>query len=123
MLALKGLRVWTGTDTSHVLGVAPVPGGAHPGAQSCGTTGADAGLICPAGEMDEGQRVGGGACLPGHCVGGGTHYKLTVMVTSSDTLRLHSGELDGGQRMGCAKGCVDIVYEVALFLFLLYKWL
>lgn len=41
--------------------------------------------------------------LPGHCVGGGGHYRLTVTVTSSNTLRLHSGELHGGQMMGCAK--------------------
>lgn len=31
--------------------------------------------------------------LPGHCVGGGSHYRLTVRVTNRDTGRLHSREL------------------------------
>lgn len=34
-----------------------------------------------------------GVSLHGHCVGGGSHYRLTVTVTSSSTARLHSGEL------------------------------
>lgn len=67
--------------------------------QSCGS-GADAGLH-PAGKMDEGQHVE--SLPPWSLCGGGSHYRLTVTVTSSDTLKLHSGELDGRQTMGCAK--------------------
>lgn len=44
--------------------------GACPGPKSCGS-GTNAGP-CPAGKMDEGQ-CGGRVCLPGHCVGGGSH--------------------------------------------------
>lgn len=64
-------------------------------------------------KMNEGQCVcvclSGGVCLPGHCVGRDSHYGLTVMVTSSDTLRLLSGELAVDRRWDVQRLC-DIVH-------------
>lgn len=53
--------------------------------------------------------LSGGVCLPGHCVGRDSHYGLTVMVTSSDTLRLLSGELAVDRRWDVQRLC-DIVH-------------
>lgn len=82
------------------MGVARCQGGSMSWLLNCGN-GSDAGL-CAAGEMDEGECVGE-SLPPWSCVGGGSHYRLTVMVTSTDTMKLYSRELDGGQTMGCAK--------------------
>lgn len=49
--------------------------------------------------------LSGGVCLPGHCVGRDSHYGLTVMVTSSDTLRLLSGELAVDRRWDVQRLC------------------
>lgn len=78
--------------------------------QSCERAG-DPGLF-PAGKMDEGQSVcvyvcvyGGGGGVASMVIvwGEGSHYRLTVTVTSSSTMGVHPGELDGGQATGCAK--------------------
>lgn len=94
-----------------------MPGRKHVWWSEAVAVGADA-VLRPAGKMDEGHYFRGRVCLPGHCVGGGSHYILTVTVTSSDTLRLLSGELDGGRTVGCAK-VVWTLYARCIVRFLL----
>lgn len=68
-------------------------------------------------------RVWGESLPPWSLCGGGSHYRLTVTVTSSDTLRLHSGELDGGQTMGCAKVVWTSYMRCIVLFFTLYTYI
>lgn len=70
-------------------------------------------------KMNEGQCVcvSGGVCLPGHCVGRDSHYRLTVMVTSSDTLRLLSGELAVDRRWDVQRLCGHCTLAALSFFF------
>lgn len=97
--------MWQGARVGACTGFKAVAAGPTLGYTSCRQNGR--GSVC-----------GGRVCLPGHCMGGGSHYRLTVTVTSSDTLKLHSGELDGGQTMGCAK-VVWTLHTRCIVLFLL----
>lgn len=100
-----------------VMGVAGCQGGSVSWLQNCGN-GSDAGL-CPAGETDEGEHVGESLPL-WSCVGGGSHYQLTVMVTSTDTMKVHSRELDAGQTTGCAKVVWTLYTELRCSFFTLW---
>lgn len=99
------------------MGVAGCQGVSMSGGPKAVAVEADA-VLRPAGKMDEGHYFRGRVCLPGHCVGGGSHYILTVTVTSSDTRRLLSGELDGGRTVGWAK-VVWTLYARCIVRFLL----